>query len=297
MNIIYKLSFIDKQDNPKYYIGCKAECAIQNIDGIPTMVSLKDNRPYYGSATSKIFQEDFKKYKLTAEVLEEVKNRDNLLVKEHHYLTSLDCANSDEYYNLSNGIPRTTSYVPVNPDKVINIYGETVRAYNGSKTAIAKRDNTAVKLGYKDFSQLAFFIYDQISSGTSGPDLGKILGKERHFGRKFISLWDMKKAKEDCKLNLGEEVRTMYSKGASLHHISESLNIELPSARYFLSNFKSESLNTVASKLNKSSDEFTTDILEKIGKEKLPLQEVAKHFGITTQAVYRYVERYIQSLY
>ena len=54
------------------------------------MVSLKDNRPYYGSATSKIFQEDFKKYKLTVEVLEEVKNRDNLLIKE---LSKMDLNN------------------------------------------------------------------------------------------------------------------------------------------------------------------------------------------------------------
>lgn len=297
MNIIYKLSFEDKQTNPKYYIGCKSECAIKDIDGIPTIISLKDDRPYYGSASSKIFQEDFKQYKLKAEILEIVPDRNNLLTKEHEYLIKYDCANSNEYYNISNGIPRSTSYVPVNFDKIINIYKETVKDYNSSKTVVAKRDNTSIKCGFKNFSDLAFHIHSELLTGNSGKDISESLKKERHFAKKFISLWDMNKAKEDIKLDLHDNVRTLYSKGASLHYISSHLNIELPAARYFLANIKDDNSYTVALKFNKSSEEFTKDILDKIGKEKLPIQEVAKHFGITTQAVYRYVERYIQSLY
>lgn len=297
MNIIYKLTFKDKIDNPKYYIGCKTECSIQEIDGIPTIVSLKDNRPYYGSATSKIFQEDFKKYVLSAEILKEVSDRNVLIIEEHKLLSSLNCAESEEYYNLSNGIKRQSSYVPVNFDKVINTFGETVRDYNGSKTAIAKRDNTAIKLKFKDFSDLAFYIYDKSIDGESGSDISKSLGKDRHFASKFISLWDMKKAKCDVELPLKNEVRSLYSKGASLHKISEELKIELPAARYFLSSYKNESESTVASRFNKTSEEFTKEIFEKIGKEKKTLSDVAKSYGITVQAVYRYIEKYIQSLY
>lgn len=34
-----------------------------------------------------------------------------------------------------------------------------------------------------------------------------------------------------------------------------------------------------------------------VGKEKLSISEVATSYGLTVQAVYRYIERYIQSLY
>lgn len=297
MNIIYKLTFKDKIDNPRYYIGCKTECTIQEIDGVPTIVSLKDNRPYYGSATSKIFQEDFKKYVLSAEILKEVSNRDDLIIEEHKLLSHLNCADSEEYYNLSNGIQRQSSYVPVNFDKVINTFGETTREYNGSKTAIAKRDNTAIKLKFKDFSELSFHIYDELTTGKLGSDISRSLGKHRHFALKFISLWDMKKAKCDIELPLRNKVRSLYSRGASLHKISEELKIELPAARYFLSKYKDESEATVASRFNKTSEEFTKEIFEKIGKEKKTLSDVAKFYGITVQAVYRYIERYIQNLY
>lgn len=297
MNIIYKLSFIDKQTNPKYYIGCKSECSLIDIDGIPTIISLKDNRPYYGSASSKLFQEDFLKYKIKAEIVKEVSNRDELIKEEHILLTSLNCAASEEYYNLSNGVPRQASYVPVNFNKIINTFGETVKEYNSSKTVVAKRDNTSIKCGFNNFAELAFKIYNLKLQGKTGKDISDSFNKDRHFATKFISLWDMQKALEDIKRDdLSEKVKDMYAKGASLHFISTDLGIELPAARYFLSDFTGDK-QTIAGKLNKTPEELTQNILEKIGKEKKTITEVAQVYGMTTQAVYRYIERYIQSLY
>lgn len=298
MNILYKLTLVGKEDNPKYYVGCKSECSIQLIDSIPTIVSLKTGRPYYGSSRSPLFLEDCKKYEIKAEIIEQITNRDDMLVIEHEYLKKNLCAESPEYYNITNGIPRvTTNYVPVNRDMIINSFNETVIEFSISKSSVSKRDNTAISLGFKNMSELAFHIYSEFQSGKTSTEISASLSREKHFASRFISPWDMPKANKEIEKSLESDVRSLYSKGASLHFISKELDIELPSVRYFLGTFINESSGTVAYRYNKSTIEFTQDILDKIGKEKLSISEVATSYGLTVQAVYRYIERYIQSLY
>ena len=46
MNIVYKLTNTNKQSGKRFYIGSKVECNVIDINGIPTVISLKNSKPY-----------------------------------------------------------------------------------------------------------------------------------------------------------------------------------------------------------------------------------------------------------
>lgn len=101
MNIIYLLTNT-KNKTPRYYIGSKAECTIIKLNDIPTIISNKNNQPYYSSSTNIQFKEDFKNGDtFVASILEEVPDRSKLLEVENKYIIERDAVNSDQYYNLS----------------------------------------------------------------------------------------------------------------------------------------------------------------------------------------------------
>ena len=102
MNIVYLLTNTSKQHGARFYIGSKTECSIIELDGVPTIISLKDNKPYYSSSQNKEFIEDFKNGDIfVATLLEEVSNRDLLLATENQHILKNNAIESEDFYNLS----------------------------------------------------------------------------------------------------------------------------------------------------------------------------------------------------
>ena len=155
MNIIYKLTNKTKNTFPKYYIGCKTDCTITNINGVNTIINTVTNRPYYGSSLNNFFAEDLSSgHIFEAEVLEIVPKKENLMNVEANWLQKVNACNNNEYYNLSNGFQTLSK-----PDKVVNIYGEVLKDYAMRQSNFSKKRNTAKELGFKSILDFSLFTY------------------------------------------------------------------------------------------------------------------------------------------
>ena len=127
MNIIYLLTNISKKEGTRYYIGSKTECSLIELNGISTIISLTNNKPYYSSSSNIQFHSDFKSGNVfVASILEEVPDRSLLLSTENKYILKHDAVNSEEYYNLSEANVAGYTY---SQDAPKNIYGESIKEY------------------------------------------------------------------------------------------------------------------------------------------------------------------------
>lgn len=302
MNIIYKLTNKSKTSFPNKYIGSKTNCKIEEVDGIPTIISLRNGGTYYSSSTCPIFKEDLTRGDIFhAEIIERVDNVDELQIEEFKILTRLDVAHSEEYYNKSNGIPRHGNHVPQDKDAIVNRYGELQRDFNGSKTMQARRDKTAQSLGFDNFAMLSFHIYEQHKLLKTYSEISKDLGKkDRHFADKFISLFDIPRALEDIqKVEFKEKVRHLYTKErVSLTKISELLDIDLVAARYFLSSLAdSNTHSTLYRRLNNTQDELIKYILDSIALDGKSIRDIVEDLGTCTKPVHTYLVQGIRNLY
>lgn len=302
MNIIYKLTNKSKSTFPNKYVGSKTNCKIETINGIPTIVSLRNGGTYYSSATCPIFKQDLTNgHEFHAEILEIISDKDTLQEEEYKLLSRLDVAHSEEYYNKSNGIPRARNYIPQDKEAIVNRYGELQKDFNGSKTMQARRDKTATDLGFDNFAMLSFHIYEQHKLLKTYSDISKELGQSnRHFSDKFISIFNIPKALEDIqKTNLKEKVRNLYTKErVSLTKISELLDIDLVASRYFLSSLAdSGTHSTLYRRLNNTEDELIKYIMDSIGLDGKSIREVTDELGTCTKPVHQYLIKGIKDLY
>ena len=102
LNIVYKLTNLDRESGRRFYIGSKAECFLENIGGLGRIVSAKTGLPYYGSSTCPLMKDDMAKgHRLNAEILEEVSDKKKLLDTENKWIIHFDAVNSEEFYNIS----------------------------------------------------------------------------------------------------------------------------------------------------------------------------------------------------
>ena len=91
MNIVYKLTNLDRESGRRFYIGSKAECFIESINGIDRIVSSKTGLPYYGSSSCPLMKQDMAEgHRFSAEILEEVPNKKSMLEVEDSWITKLD---------------------------------------------------------------------------------------------------------------------------------------------------------------------------------------------------------------
>lgn len=302
MNIIYKLTNKSKNTFPNKYLGSKTNCKVEDLNGIPTIVSLRNGGAYYSSSTCSIFKEDLARGdEFHAEILEIVTDKDQLQIKEFQILSSLNVAHSIEYYNKSNGIPRVGNFVPQDKEAIVNRYGELQKEFNGSKTMQARRDKTSKELGFDNFAILSFHIYEQHKLLKSYTEIAKDLGKtDRHFPDKFISIFDIPKALVDIqKVELKEVVRNLHNKErVSLTKISELLSIDILAARYFLSSLAdSDTHSTLYRRLDKTEDELIKYIMDSIALDDKSIREVIEDLGTCTKPVHAYLVKGIKDLY
>ena len=124
MNIVYKLTNLDRESGRRFYVGSKTECFIEKINGVDRIVSTKTGLPYYGSSTCPLMKADMAEgHRFSAEILEEVTNKKNLLSAEDAWIVKLNAVESDEYYNIA--YARVGGHM-VDQTAAYNMYGETI---------------------------------------------------------------------------------------------------------------------------------------------------------------------------
>ena len=95
MNIVYLIE-IEKESNPKKYIGSKSNCNIQNSQIISCRKKI-----YLGSSKNKMFTEDIKNYNYKISVLGNFETPIEALIFERKTHILYDVVANSEYYNLS----------------------------------------------------------------------------------------------------------------------------------------------------------------------------------------------------
>lgn len=288
MHIIYKLTNSSKTEGKRFYIGSKQECKFLVIDDIPTIYNMKTGKPYYGSSTCFEFKEDFKRGDVfVAEVLEIVRDREDLRDRENHYLKLYDAVNSEEYYNKSYAFLRTHAH-----NAIQNKYGELTKEYANSQSQTSKRDGTAIALGYKNFGEMYFALYERLKSGESTKDISESCGKHRKWLQVSLRDYDMEKAKLDLESTSRDELRKLITEGVSLKYAANLLNIELPAARVLLGDYlkEKERAFTVASERGKSKEELEVDLTLRIlnGEN---LLDISNSMTLCRESVLRYFFR------
>lgn len=301
MNIIYKLTNKSKTDFPNTYIGSKKNCRLENIDGVPTIVYLKTGKPYYSSSTCSIFLQDLRNgHEFHAEILEKISNPDLTLIREHEILKQLNVAFNPQYYNKSNGIPRHGNINSTVREELINKYGETVGSYNASQTAMSRRDKTAKSLGFDNFAELSFDIYEKNKAGIALRQITRDFGKtDSHFAQKFICVFNLDKAVLDVtKSEYKDKVRELYTKErVSIRKISEILDIDQVAARYFLSSLADKDTHsTLYRRINKTEDELVKHVMDSIAGGKTSA-DICNELGSTSLIIHKYIAKGIVNLY
>lgn len=299
MNIIYLLTNISKDQNPKYYIGSKLECDIIPVFNIPSIVSLKSGKVYYGSSSNKEMQKDLLDGNhFRAEVLEVVLNRDEVRRRENEWLVELDVANSERYYNLSNNALASFNYESMR--SVFNPFGESFTKIAKSRGSIGKRNLTAKSLGFKDYYDLVLYIAKGVSCGKSYAEIAKEIGhSNRHFPAVTTKYFNLSKLLKENPKDYIKDVEDFYFANATIEKIAEILGIEQPTAYravlLLIDNFeKPDFISLVVSKkLGMSIDKLETTIAKSVF-EKKSLADTARDLGIDRRSATKYFIRFFR---
>ena len=295
MNIVYLLTNTSKQHGARFYIGSKTECSIIELDGVPTIISLKDNKPYYSSSQNKEFTEDFKNGDIfVATLLEEVPNRDLLLATENQHILKNNAIESEDFYNLSEA--KLAGYM-YHLDSPKNTFGETIKSYAQNEANSSKRRTRAKKLGFETYGHLAIHIYNEVLSGKSYAEVSRNLNEGKHFAKQFISNWNMPLVINSLETINKEEtaalLRGYLSKGCSLKKAAEILSLEEPVAEILNNLFScSNKKFKIAIQKGLTNEELEEIIAKDIIDLELGFKECAKKQGMTVLNVQRYFLRY-----
>ena len=293
MNVIYKLTNLDKEKSPKYYIGSKIECTLSDMDGIPTIID-KNEYPYYGSSSSFIMKEDLLNHRFKAEILEKVEKRSDVYLIEQKYLEKYDVKNNKDYYNLTNNTMKGINYCK---DCPVNKFGENVDQLAASKRGISNRNSNAKRMGFKNFHECVLFIYKTYTETSNFSEVARILKAERHSPANIIRGINLEKCKKEIdnfSEKISKEVFDLYRYKASYHKIAEILNLELPTVTMYLDDFIQKNNKSLsARKLNINKKELTSKIVKDFLKG-YTLVQACQRNGINHTTGKRYFNEYIR---
>lgn len=293
MNLVYRLVNRNKEEGRRYYVGSKVECHIAKIDGVATMVQ-RNNKPYFGSSSSFEMKDDMQRGDVfEVEILEQVKDKKEVMNREMDWINKLDAVRSDEYYNLTSVCPN----MHYNSHAVGNKYGQTYAQIAKDRSAVGKRDKNAKKAGFKNFGELVFWIWKNLDEGINMAQSATMLGVGRHRFVASHKIFDKEKGRADVnKTNLQQEIRSMYVQGASLQYISKVLDLELPAARILLGDFNSkfERCFITAKGLGMTREELEVHIAKRV-LDGEGLNTVAKDIGVDYQSVKTYFFNFVRA--
>lgn len=296
MNIVYLLENKNKTEGRRFYIGSKQECAIEVIDGIPRIVSLKTGMPYYGSSTCITMKDDMAaRHTFSASLLESVPNKKLLLEAENKWIKHYNAVDSPEFYNKGYarvGIHGVDQFCMYNP------YGETIVEYGKQTSSMNKKQNTAVKYGFKNAGEFSVWIACQLSLGYTSAQIGLKLNWERHGPSTYISPYNMEKCISEYEphdWDKQKEVRDLIAKGASIKKIAEMLNLEIPTVCMYVGDYNKVMTRTfiVAQRRGYSKEELEVEITSRILNGQ-GFEEVAKDLIINETSCKRYFMRCVR---
>lgn len=283
MDVIYLLTNTTKKEGRRYYVGSKQDCVLFDLDGVPTLISTKSNRPYYGSSQSQEMKDDMLNGDvLSASILEKVdRSKTTIYSREEFWLNHHNAVESSSYYNISNALMTNR-----NQEDIVNIYGETFKQVSTRNSAVSRRDAEARRLGYDDFSRMAVHFWERISSGESASVISSSIGKHRKYVSRYLSPFSKGKFLSDVESIDLNYVRDMYRKGATIVFIAESLSTDTLTVRYLIGDYSLK--NTVAKGLCMSNGELEDHILREVVDEDKTFSAIASELGISKSSVSRY---------
>lgn len=297
MNIIYLLTNLDRTEGRRFYVGSKAECFIENINGIDRIVSSKTGLPYYGSSSCPLMKDDMAKgARLSATILEEVPNKKLLLETEDKWIVEMDAVESAEYYNMS--YARIGGHT-IDQNAAYNMYGETIVAYGKAVSSLNKRHNTAKRFGYKNLGEFCLFIYAEQQAGKGCAQIAREIGWERHAPYRYMSDYNMAKCVEEYEeenLDLTKEIRLLIAEGVSARKIAEMKGLELPTVCLYIGDYDQvyRKAFLVAQRRGQTKEELEIQITKRI-LQGGGFTEVSRELGINETSVKRYFLRYVRA--
>lgn len=294
MNIIYLLTNLNKSEGKRLYIGSKQECTVEDVDGVPVIVSLKTGKPYYGSSTCRDMKDDMKSGNtFSAEILEVVPNKKNLLDRECHHMVVRKAIGSEEYYNKALAHVGTFNVDQTAP---YNKYGESLAEYGKRQSSFNKRNNNAKRYGFNNLGEFCVWIYTKKLAGYNGAEIAEKVGCERHQPFRYIKDYDMAKCileYDPNDYNLVKEIRKLLGEGVSFYKISELYNLELPTVSMIVGDYEDSKMYLVASRRGMTREELEIQITREILSGK-GFFEVAKDINIDETSTKRYFMRCIR---
>lgn len=287
MNIVYKLTNIDKSEGKRFYIGSKKECDVVEIEGINCIVSNRTGKRYLSSSQSMEFAEDLKSgNRFNAEVLEVVEGKSlkKLCERESSWIEHFNAVSSDEYYNMANGIKK------MDQDAVINNFGETVKEYASRCSSLSKRDGTAKSLGFSNYGLLQMHILDEYDSGKSMAQISKALGRERHFSKVTLKGLSSEtiKSEIDKAVMLQSELRRLIAQGSSFYKACEILGLNDVVGRIALGDYEDNRSLRVAYTRGYTQEEYEDIVLEASLKYS-DFNQASKELGLVKKTYERYL--------
>lgn len=291
MNIIYLLTNLDKKEGEKrFYIGSKSECRIEIINNLRTIIDIKTEKPYLGSATCYQMKCDIiNGHKFSASILETVNNRSKLLEIENNNIKKFNAVSSSEYYNQSYALLGGFTY---DHNAIINFFGEKRKDYNSSKSGISKRNKTAKKFGFNNLGDFSVSIYREYLKTRNFVAIAKTLNCERHTPARFIESYDMEKCLKEIDIlydDLRVKIRDLYVQGASIHKISNLTGLEIPTITIYMDKFEESGQREylTAKRKNLTEEELKLKIT-KLVLEGASIREASKILGINSYSANRY---------
>lgn len=295
MHIIYLLTNKSKQVGKRFYIGSKTDCKVIEIKGVHTIIRTSNGKPYYSSSTCPEMRQDLLNGDIfEATILEQIshKNKSNIIETEDKWIRKYDAVNSTEFYNLAYPL----KYFCNNKDKfqqTANKYGQSVIDLAKDNSTLSKKDGSAKSLGFKNFGELCFEIWNEYKVTNNWSAIAKKYGKHKGFCRVYVEQYDMAKAEQDLKLNLQKELRSLIDENCSLRKACEVLNIEYPAGRVLLGEYLENKSFTVSRNLGLSKEELEISITKRI-LDGEGFREVSNSTGLIYESVKRYFFRCIR---
>lgn len=186
----------------------------------------------------------------------------------------------------------------VDQTAMFNPYGETIVGYGKQTSAMNKRNNTAVKYGFKNAGEFSVWIHCQLELGYTSAQVAWKLGWERHAPAAYIRAFDMVKCIQEYdprNKELQKEIRDFVAKGASNKKIAEMKQLEIPTVCLYIGDYNKALTRSfiVAQRRGYSKGELEV-LITKMVLENHGFEHIARELKIDETSCKRYFMRCVR---
>ena len=291
MNIIYMLENKQKQ---KFYIGQKAECRVEELQGIRTIINNRTELPYYGSSSNIEMQKDLLTDKFEAHILEIVEDKSQMCERENYYITLYKAVELPMYYNLSYPLDYQKRDFQ---NSIKNEFGETYKEYAANESAISKRINSAKKIGFNTLEDFYLDVYKQLNKTQNLAEIARHYNVERHTISRLLKDVNINNFYNQTKTfskRLKNNIIDLRVRGASIKRIAFILNQEFATILYYIGSDKIRNKSFLVAKRNNLTEDELGYKIMKLFLENKGIDEISKELSLTTLQTNRYFHRFIR---